>query len=291
MSGTGSSRKYTSAARAGVLLRICTLLAMVAGLLVSTAAWADAATGLDVYVGYMDTHTVAKSSQQPNPWPYTDPSRYIGTPCPNYGSTNGCWDASAVMLENNGDTDVTGVHVVVMMGTHKYDLWGSSLKVAAHDYLVLTETGSSPNSENFDGSDFTPNAYNGGLEASCIDSGAHPIVTVTIGSGAPTTYTDSGQVLNAGGVDDGHCVDGVFVPGRVDESHPWVLIGTAPTGGGDGGGTTATAPYAPTNLQATAGDGSVTLSWIAPSSGSAPTATTSTEVRQRAVSRVLRSRP
>src|SRR5690348_18074564 len=123
MSRIGPSGKPTGA-RAGVLVRIGTLLAMVTGLVVSTAAGAEAATGLDVYVGYMDTHTAAKSSQQPSPWPYTDPSRYVGTPCPNYGTNIKCWDASAVRLVNNGPTDITGVHVVVTIDGHSpYDLW------------------------------------------------------------------------------------------------------------------------------------------------------------------------
>ncbi|HET7357916.1 MAG TPA: fibronectin type III domain-containing protein [Nocardioidaceae bacterium] len=255
-----------------VVLRGGLLLSVLLSVTVVAPPWADAASGLDVYVGYMDTHTLPFSSQQPNPWPYTDQSRYVGTPCPSYGASTTCWDASAVRLVNNGATDITGVHVVVTMGTTVYDLWGTRT-VKANSDLVLTETGSSPNSENFDGSDFAPNDYNGGLEASCLDSGAHPIVTVTIGSGTATAYTDFGQVLNAGGVDDGHCVDGVFVPGRMDESHPWALIGTAPAGGSGSGGTTATAPSAPSKLAATAGDGSVTLSWSAPASDGGSTVT------------------
>ena len=43
-----------------------------------------AASPLNVFVGYFDTHTVPFSSNQPNPWPYKDPSSFVGTPCPNY---------------------------------------------------------------------------------------------------------------------------------------------------------------------------------------------------------------
>ena len=78
---------------------------------------------------------------------------------------------------------------------------------------------------------------------------------ITLG-GSTTTYLDSGQVLNGGGVDSGHCVNGSFVSGRIDESHPWVQIGTA----------AAAAPTAPQSLAAVAGDGSVNLSWAAPTS-------------------------
>jgi hypothetical protein len=47
--------------------------------------------------------------------------------------------------------------------------------VKAGGTLVLTETGSSKKSENFDGSDFSPDSYNGGNTASCV-----PGRTVTV---------------------------------------------------------------------------------------------------------------
>ena len=239
-----------TAAFAAVILGLS--LAQLAPVLVSPAS---AASPLNVFVGYMDTHTVGFSSNQPNPWPYTNPSSFDGTPCPGYPNDTTCWDASAVRLDNPGSTDVTGVQVVVTMGSSTYALWGSNLTVKAGGMLVLTETGSSQNSTNFDGSDFPPNAYNGGNQASCVDSGAIPNVKVTI-AGTATTYLDNGQVLNGGGVDSGHCLNGQFVSGRMDESHPWVQIGAA----------TATAPSAPQSLAATAGDGSVSLTWQPPAS-------------------------
>ncbi len=114
--------------------------------------------------------------------------------------------------------------------------------------LVLTETGGSKNSENFDGSDFPPNSYNGGNTASCANSGAIPTVKITI-AGTTTTYLDNGQVLNGAGVDSGHCLNGTFVSGRMDESHPWAQIGAS----------SPVAPSAPQSLAATAGSGSVSL--------------------------------
>ena len=215
---------------------------------------ASAATPLSVFVGYMDTHSVPSSAKQPSPWPYTDPSSFHGSPCPNFPRDTTCWDASAVRLDNPGSTDVTGVHPVVKIGGRVYDLWGTNLTVKAHGTLVLTETGVQ-NSTNFDGSDYPPNAYNGGNTASCANSGAIPAVNITI-AGATTAFVDSGQVLNGGGVDSGHCLNGAFVSGRMDESHPWVQIGSS----------APTAPSAPQSLAATAGSGSVTLSWAAPAS-------------------------
>ena len=206
---------------------------------------AYAATPLNVFVGYMDTHSAASSTKQPRPWPYTDPTSYVGSPCPAYPSSTTCWDAAAIRLDNPGSIDVTGVHLVVAIGSHTYNLWGTSVTVKAHGTLVLTETGGQ-NSTNFDATDFSPNAYNGGNTASCVNSGAIPDVRITIG-GATTSYLDSGQVLNGRGVDAGHCVNGAFVSGRLDESHPWAQIGTA----------AATAPTAPRSLAAVGADGSV----------------------------------
>ncbi|MGH3172449.1 MAG: fibronectin type III domain-containing protein [Streptosporangiaceae bacterium] len=215
----------------------------------------SAASPLNIFVGYFDTHTVPFSSSQPNPWPDKDPSSFDGTPCPNYPNDTTCWDASALRLDNPGSADVTGVHPVVVIGTKTYDLWGSSLTVKAGGMLVLTETGGSKNSENFDGSDFPPNSYNGGNTASCVDSGAIPAVKITI-AGVTTTYLDNGQVLNGGGVDSGHCLNGKFVSERMDESHPWAQIGAS----------SPVAPSAPQSLAATAGSGSVSLTWTPPAS-------------------------
>ena len=216
--------------RRRLLQRASTVLIMISGLtlfqLTPAVIWpASAASPLNVFVGYMDTHTVPFSSKQPKPWPYQNPSSFIGTPCPSYPNTTKCWDAAAVRLVNPGGTRVTGVHVVVIVGSKTYSLWGSKLTVRANGMLVLTETGSSPNSENFDLSDAPPNSYNGGNKASCVNSGAIPKVRVTIG-GSTTTYRDKGQVLNTGGVDGRHCLNGNFVSKSLDESHPWVQIGS-----------------------------------------------------------------
>lgn len=215
---------------------------------------ATAATGLNVFVGYMDTHTVGFSANQPSPWPYTDPTSFVGSPCPRYPNDTTCWDAAALRLDNPGSTDITGVQVVATIGGRTYALWGSNLTVKAHGLLILTETGSQ-NSTNFDGSDYPPNAYNGGNVASCVNSGAIPAVNITIG-GVTTKYVDSGQVLNGGGVDSGHCRNGTFVSGRMDESHPWLQIGPS----------ASTVPSAPQSVIATGGSGSVSLSWSAPTS-------------------------
>jgi hypothetical protein len=72
--------------------RAATLAAVILGLSLAPlapvlASPASAATPLNVFVGYMDTHTVGFSSNQPNPWPYTDPSSYDGTRVPAIRTT------------------------------------------------------------------------------------------------------------------------------------------------------------------------------------------------------------
>lgn len=177
--------------------------------------------GLNVYVGYMDTHTRAWSRRQPDPWPHRRPRNFVGTPCRHYGTSHQCWDAAAVRIENRTGRPVR-VRVTVVVGRHVYDLWGRH-RIKAGERLVLTETGQHRNSENFDLSDSAPNDYAGGSRASCVNSGAIPKVRVRVGR-AMRVYRDRGQVLNTGGVDAGHCVDGHYVEDRRDESHPWTLI-------------------------------------------------------------------
>ena len=79
-----------------------------------------------------------------------------------------------------------------------YAFWGSNLTVKAGGTLVLTETGSSKNSTNFDGSDYPPNSYNGGNTASCVNSGAIPTVKITIAEPRPHTWTTARSSTGAG---------------------------------------------------------------------------------------------
>jgi hypothetical protein len=208
--------------RLGLPVWLVLVLGCVLGALV--LAPADASTGprLKVYVGYMDTHTMPMSRRQPHPWPYRQPRHFVGSPCAHYGTSIQCWDASAVRLDNRGPRPVR-VHVTVLIGRRVYDLWGRRV-VRAGKRLVLTETGAR-NSQNFDGSDFPPNDYDGGNRASCENSGAIPRVRVQIGR-ATRVYRDRDQVLNTGGVDAGHCRHGHYVAQRRDESRPWSLIRT-----------------------------------------------------------------
>ena len=186
-------RRWTARSAVAVVTAVAVLVLQS---VLTVLAPASAASPLNVFVGYMDTHSVASSAKQPKPWPYTDPTGYVGSPCPAYPNSTTCWDAAALRLDNPGSVDVTGIHPVVTIGSSTYNLWGSNLTVKAHGTLVLTETGAQ-NSTNFDGSDFAPNSYNGGNTASCVNSGAIPDVKITLG-GATTSYLDSGPGAQRG---------------------------------------------------------------------------------------------
>lgn len=82
---TDADRRGNSARR--VLRRVRAVLVIALGLSLSSlvpglAGTASAASPLNVFVGYFDTHTVPFSSNQPNPWPYKDASSFVGTRAP-----------------------------------------------------------------------------------------------------------------------------------------------------------------------------------------------------------------
>ena len=187
---------------------------------------AAAAGTLSVYAAYADTHSVAISPNMPNPWPNSPSTspEWRGAYCSTWPSSadyNKCWDGAAIELVNGTSADMS-VTVKVVVGnaaaTHTYSLWGT-FTVKAGDFTVLTETAFT----NMDTSDTAPNSYNGGGTASCVNSGAIPQVYVTA-NGVTTQYSDPSQVLNTGGVDKRHCVNGAFVSSGKDESIPWTQI-------------------------------------------------------------------
>src|SRR5690349_6688373 len=152
----------------GLHLLMAALLAALLALSVGAPADAGLRHRLRVYVGYMDTHTSPSSPRQPRIWPYRSKHRFVGSPCAHFGKSRDCWDASAIRIDNPGNHP-RRVHVAVVMGDHVYNLWGWR-RVRPHSRLVLTETGHQ-DSQNFDGSDESPNDYNGGEKASCKNSG------------------------------------------------------------------------------------------------------------------------
>ena len=135
--------------------------------------------------------------------------------------------------------------VVISNGTttKTYSLWGT-FTVQANGQMVLTETSTG----NLDLSDKAPNSYNGGNTASCVNSGAIPVVNVTAG-GVTTGYPDTGQVLNTGGVDARHCVNGTYTSSGRNESEPWTQVfpGSSPSPSSSPTNTTSSPSPSPTS--------------------------------------------
>ncbi|HEU5309319.1 MAG TPA: PKD domain-containing protein, partial [Acidimicrobiia bacterium] len=191
MEGRSHTRRRASW-RAGAL--VTALTSMLAGLALVPA---DAATPptVGVSVAYADTHH-GSGGQFPSPWMQSPGITFVGTAQR--------WDAGAIRVDNASSSPLTGVTVTVDIGRKHFALWPAGLTIPAQGGLILTET----KSGNFDTSELSS-------PGSCTTpSSVVPLVNVTVG-GSTTTYRDSGQVLNTGGVDREKC------PAITDESHQW----------------------------------------------------------------------
>jgi hypothetical protein len=171
----------------------------------STAAHAAASVG--VWVGYADGLR-SGAGNFPTPW--------NGDPGVTFEGCNSCvqsdFDAGAIRIVNTGDE--THVTIMVHIGSCTYDIWPHSVDLPVGGQLIYTQTVPGATSGctsdgKFDTSD-VPDIH-------CeVNDGIQPTVDVSLDGGTPTTYTDSGQVLNTGGV-DGACFG--------NESHQWQQIG------------------------------------------------------------------
>jgi hypothetical protein len=176
---------------------------------------AHAATGLSIFVGYADNLRAAPTNF-PTPWQ--------GAPNTNFIGSNSPWDAGAIRLVNNGsspisvdDASVDLHHGAGGASGPVFDLWGS-FTVPANGQTIITETLDANSGDNFDTSDFPFEPC--GTTAPPSDPHI-PTVTVTVG-GTPTTFSDSGHILDTGGFDSA-C--------QGNESIQWTSIGNAPCAG------------------------------------------------------------
>lgn len=213
----GRTRKLAGVAALGVLAVAC---------VAALAGPAGASSGVDVYVGYADNfHTAAATF--PTPWDGSPNTTFEGcTP-----AALCAFDAGAVMVANNTASPVTVDAIAVHIDTCTYTGWPSAALAPGHQLIVTqTATGANngctgPDPSNMDTSDIGPggSAYAG----NCTPDGVVPTVDVTV-DGVTTTYTDSGQVLNTGGVDAANCTP---QPGPNSEATQWTLVGSAPCAG------------------------------------------------------------
>jgi hypothetical protein len=217
-----------------------------AALLLGTAASAVAASltqvmaasSISVFVGYADSARVG--GEFPNPWNGSPNVTFDGC-SPQAACT---FDGGALRIRNDNTTSVSVDQVSVHIGDCLYTWSGARypLSLAPGASLITTQRVSGvaagctgPEPSTFDSSDI-PSA------GTCTNDRIQPTVDVTI-DGTTSSYTDTGQVLNTGGVDPGICSNG-------DESTQWVRIGSnacpgqtlslAPLTQTDSVGTTAT---------------------------------------------------
>jgi RHS repeat-associated protein len=175
-------------------------------LVLQTAKFLAQTDPLSVYVGYADGLRPG-GSVFPFPWQGSPNVIFQG---------GGCCDNGAIRFDNSGTDPIVFDSIVVDIGPNHYDLWPRNTTLPPGEILILTGT----SGENFDSSDTT-----GG----CNQSGFIPAVRITRG-GVTTTFNDTMQVLNTGGVDQATCTGG-------NESRAWTRIG--------GGGTTINIPLPP----------------------------------------------
>jgi hypothetical protein len=198
-----------------------------------------------VFAGYADSfRPVGTGPTTPSVWKGGTKVTFVGCADPAAptacGGDNG-FDAGAIRIVNPSSTSTMTVQMStakVTIGTCVYTPWtGSGLVVTppANEVvpgggsLILTETGvtgtfagcgdsaATPH-DNFD----TSEADEVGVPTKCAPNAAKPSIqlTITVGSGAQTTYTytDSARILNTGGIDTGSCGS------KPNETHDWSLL-------------------------------------------------------------------
>ena len=190
--------------------------------LISTDLSAAAQSNVGVFVAYADSARPDATSF-PTPW--------LGSPNTTF---EGCqpvsaceYDGGAIRIVNNGPTAITVDAIALHLDTCTYSGWAPAVLAPGAD-LIVTQLGSGvaagctgPVPNSMDLSDLGPGGTS--WAGNCTQDGLQATVDVTI-DGAKTTYTDSGQVLNTGGIDGASC-------GNPNESIQWTTIGHAPCRG------------------------------------------------------------
>ncbi len=213
-----SDNTERKAIRRGAILASWGAAALLAGTAATSVCMSltqvAAASAISVFVGYADSARVG--GEFPNPWNGAPNTTFDGC-SPQAVCT---FDGGAIRIRNDNGTSVSVDQVSVHIGDCLYTWSGARypLSLAPGATLVATQRVSGvaagctgPDPSTFDSSDI-PNT------GTCTNDGIQPTVDVTI-DGTASSYTDSGQVLNTGGIDPGTCSSG-------DESTQWVRIGS-----------------------------------------------------------------
>lgn len=207
------------------LRRVLALLGMLAlalaGVVGVSPGRAAAASNVQVFLGYAD-NLRANPANFPTPWD--------GSPGVTFdGCHGGCtFDGGAARFVNDSPVSVTIDSVQIKLSTCTFDMWPHGTVLAPGQQLVVAQTasGASSGCDNthglMDTSDIGPNGAN--WAGDCNQSGVIPVVDASI-NGVANVFTDSGQVLNTGGVDKASC------PNGSNESTQWTSVGSLPCPG------------------------------------------------------------
>jgi hypothetical protein len=177
----------------------------------------------NVYVGYVDSLR-AGVNDFPTPFDSGPGVTYKG--CAPISSC--LFDGGAIRVVNASAVPETLDSLTVRFDVCTFDLWPHGIVIPAGGQLVAAQTasgatngcvpGTTVGASTMDSSDFGPGGQ--GWSGNCQNSGIVPDVTVSV-DGVSSTYADTGQVLNTGGVDKAICSNG-------NESEQWVSIGLPP---------------------------------------------------------------
>lgn len=186
----------------------------------TTARPAADPSEVQVFVGYAD-NLRANPANFPTPW--SGASNVVFAGC----TVNCTFDAGAARLVNNTPLPVTIDSVLISISTCTFDMWPHNTVLQPGQQFIVTQTasgaaGGCDNSAGFfDTSDIGPN---GTVQSGCTPDGVIPQIAVTI-DGVLSTFADTGQVLDTGGIDKAAC------PSGSNESTQWTLIGSQPCPG------------------------------------------------------------
>jgi hypothetical protein len=171
---------------------------------------------VQVYVAYADNRTAA--AFYPNPWYYTPNTYFAGTHGPAY-------DTGAIMIVNTGQTAVVlsqGASVSGFDNGKVYQLWDGIIAqagktIAPGGRFVLTQTTTCSGDNVAACSNFDTGASTTGT----TPTNNIPVIHLTL-NGVAQSFSDTGQILNTGGVD-------VSVTLHRNASTQWRLVGTTNT--------------------------------------------------------------
>ena len=171
---------------------------------------------VQVYVAYADNRTAA--TFYPNPWYYTPNTFFAGTHGPAY-------DTGAIMIVNIGTAPVVlsrGASVSGLNNGKVYQIWDGLIaetgrSIAPGSRLVLTQTTTCAVNNVATCSNFNTGASTIGSTA----TNNIPVIRLTL-NGVPRSFSDTGQILNTGGVDISSTL-------HRNASTQWRLVGTTGT--------------------------------------------------------------